>query len=195
MVKKIMILCSSPHKDGKTNTMANWCVQGAADAGAQVECIDVANLKYKNNGCIACYGCQQSEKYECVVPDDASALLKRFHEFDALVFATPIYFFGPNAQLKLILDRMFSLVKINPETGEFTFQSPGRQMALISTSGGDMDDGIGQADQLFKMVAGFQGSKYSSLLAPNSPNDPQELVADADLKEKAIAFGRALAAD
>ena len=195
MAKKIMILCSSPHKDGKTNTMVNWCVQGAQGAGAQVECIDIADLNYKNNGCIACYGCQQSDKYECVVEDDASALLKRVHQFDALVFATPIFFLGPNAQLKLVLDRMFSLVKINPETGEFTFQSPGQQMALIATSGGGTEDGIGQADQLFKMVAGFQGSKYSSLLVPNSPNDPLELQTDAALKEKAIAFGQSLAAD
>ena len=195
MAKKIMILCSSPHKDGKTNTIVNWCVQGAQEAGAQVECIDVATLNYKNNGCIACYGCQQSQEYGCVIDDDASPILKRMHKFDQVVFATPIYFFGPNAQLKMILDRIFSLVKINPETGEFAFQSPGQPTALIATSGGDMDDGIGRTDDLFKSMAGFHGSKYTSLLAPNSPNDPQELLADADLKEKAISFGRTLAAD
>ena len=46
MAKKIMILCSSPHKDGKTNMMVNWCVQGAKGAGARVECINVANLNF-----------------------------------------------------------------------------------------------------------------------------------------------------
>jgi len=194
MAKKIMILCSSPNKNGKTNTIMNWCTEGATGAGAEVECVDVAHMKYKHNGCIACMGCQMSPEYGCVIDDEASPVLKRIHEYDLVVFATPIYFFGPNAQLKLFVDRMFSLVKINPETDEFTFQSPGHPTALIATAGGDMDGGLGRTDDLFKMMAQFQGGNYTSLLAPKTPNTTEELQADTALKEKAIAFGKELAA-
>ncbi|MCP4709417.1 MAG: flavodoxin family protein [Planctomycetes bacterium] len=193
MAKKILILCSSPNKNGKTNTVVNWCTEAATGAGAEVECVDVAHMKHKHNGCIACMGCQMSPEYGCVVDDEAGAVLKRVHEFDLVVFATPVYFFGPNAQLKLFLDRMFSLVKLNPETGDFTFQSPGHPMALIATAAGDMEDGLGRTNDLFEMSAQFQGGKYQSFLVPKSPHTAEELLADTALKEKAIAFGRELA--
>jgi len=193
MARKILILCSSPHENGKTNTVVQWCIEGATGAGAQVECVDVAHLQYKHNGCIACLGCQNSPEYGCVIDDQASPVLKRMHKFDLVVFATPIYFFSPNAQLKLFIDRMFSLIKINPETDEFTFQSPGQPMALIATAGGDLDGGLGRTDDLFKMMAQFQGGKYHSLLAPKTPHSVEELHADAALKKKAIAFGKKLA--
>ena len=118
MADKIMILASSPRKHGNTNTVTQWVIEGAQTAGATVECVDVANLKHKFNGCIACFGCQQSEKYECVVEDETADLLKRLLDYETLVFATPVFFFGPNAQLKLVLDRMLSHVKFDPETHE-----------------------------------------------------------------------------
>jgi len=194
MARKILILCSSPHENGKTNTVVKWCVEGATGAGAEVECVDVAHLKYKHNGCIACMGCQMSPEYGCVIDDEASPVLKRVHEFDRVVFATPIYFFGPNAQLKMFMDRMFSLIKVNLETDEFTFQTPGQATALIATAGGDMDGGLGRTDETFRMMAQFHGGPYNSLLAPQTPNTVEELQADAALKGKAIAFGKELAA-
>ena len=42
-------------------------------------------------------------------------MLARIPEADAVVFATPTYFFGPTAQLKLLLDRMYSLWKFQAD--------------------------------------------------------------------------------
>ena len=139
MAKKIMVLCSSPRKDGNTNTVVNWAVEAATEAGAEVETIDVANLNYKVNGCIACMKCQQSEKFECAVADDAQPIIARIPEFDVLVLATPIYFMGPNAQLKLIVDRTFSLFKFNPQTEEITHNLAGKTLALIATAAGKLN--------------------------------------------------------
>jgi len=102
MGKKIMILTSSPRKNGNTNTIVNWCAQSATDAGAEVECVDIARLNYKSNGCISCYSCQESDKYECKVKDDANDILEQLNDFDVVVYSTPIYMFGPSAQLKLL---------------------------------------------------------------------------------------------
>ena len=192
MSKKIMILCSSPHKHGNTNTVVDWCVEGAKAAGGEVECVDIARLNYKNNGCIACMGCQKSDKYECVVQDDATEILARIHKYDVLVFATPIYFFGPNAQLKLLMDRMFCLVKFDPETGEPISPSGWQTLGLIATAGGDIKDGLGLLDQTFKAIADFSGEQYLSLLVPNAPMDPQEMKGNAEIKKKALAYGNGL---
>lgn len=195
MSKKIMILCSSPRKDGNTNTVAAWVAQAATEAGAQVETVDVAHLNHKVNGCVACMGCQKSEEYECVVKDDAQPILARIPDFDTLVFATPIYFAGMNAQLKLIADRMFSLVKFNMETGEIRHKRPGQSLALIATAGGGMDDsGLRFTDDTCKGVAEFQDAQYASLLVPSAPFETGKMAENAEIKTKAISFGKQLAA-
>jgi len=193
MGKKIMILTSSPRKNGNTNTIVNWCAQSATDAGAEVECVDIARLNYKSNGCISCYSCQESDKYECKVKDDANDILEQLNDFDVVVYSTPIYMFGPSAQLKLLLDRTYSLVKFDPESGDPILKSTGQAMALIATAGGGINDGLGLTDQSFKSMAEFLGSSYLSLLIPEAPSDPKDLQEKTELKQKAVDFGRVLA--
>ena len=193
MGKKILILTSSPRKNGNTNTIVQWCAQSATDAGGEVECIDIARLNYKSNGCLSCYSCQESDKYECKVKDDANDILERMGDFDMVVYSTPVYMFGPSAQLKLLLDRMFSLVKFDPETGDPIFKSTGQVTALIATAGGGINDGLDLTDQSFKSIAAFSGSSYLSLLVPEAPSDPKDLQEKTELKQKAVEFGRVLA--
>ena len=191
MAKKILSLCSSPRKNSNTNTIVDWVTEGAAGLGAHVDRIDVARLHYRNNGCIACMACQKSDKFECAIQDDATPILKKIPDYDVLVLATPIYFFGPNAQLKLILDRMFCHVKINPETGEprFTADRSAQILALVATSGGELDGGLGLTDQTFRAIAQFSGVPYYSLLVPNAPQDPSDLQTNTELKKRARDFG------
>lgn len=193
MSKKIMVLCGSPRKNGNTNTVAGWVVEGAKEAGAEVEVIDVARLKSRNNGCIACMSCQKSDKYECAVDDEIKPVLAKIPEMDVLVFATPTFFFGPSAQIKLLMDRMYSLIKINPAKGLYEHNLSHLKFALICTGGGGINPGIGLVEQTFKTVAGFIGSECSSFLVPNASMYSDEIKQDADLRPKAIVFGRSLA--
>jgi len=193
MGKRILILTSSPRKNGNTNTIVNWCAQSATDAGAEVECVDIARLNYKSNGCISCYSCQESDKYECKVKDDANDILERMNDFNMIVYSTPVYMFGPSTQLKLLLDRTFSLVKFDPESGDPILKSTGQAMALIATAGGGIIDGLGLTDQSFKSMAEYLGSNYSSLLIPEAPSEPKQLEENTELKKKAVEFGQVLA--
>jgi len=161
--------------------------------GAEVETIDVAHLDYGANGCRACMSCQKSDEFECVIDDEASPILRRLPEADVLVFATPVYFFGPTAQLKLMLDRMFSLVKIDHEAGSVRKATQGVAFALIATAGGGMDDGLGLVEQTFSKAAKFSAKSFDSLLVPNAPQEADLLSQDDALREKASALGKKLA--
>jgi len=77
MAKQIMVLCGSPRQHGNTNTVVAWVIQGATDAGARIDRVDAARLKYKVNGCISCFACQKLPEFECVVDDDAQPVLAR----------------------------------------------------------------------------------------------------------------------
>jgi len=195
MAKRIMIVCGSPRKNGNTNTVVNWVADSTRQHGAEVELVNAAELKYKANGCTECLACQFSDKFECVIDDEASKIIARIPQFDVWVLATPIFWFGPTAQIKLFLDRTFSLVKFDLKTGEpTTFKfSKNKTLALITTAGGDLDSGPNLLDQTFRTAANFMNCGYQSLLVPLAPGNPKEMQQRTDIQEKAREFGKTLA--
>lgn len=98
---KIVVLQGSPNKKGSTFILADCFRQGAQDAGHTVEFLDVAHTKiHPCTGCIHC-------GYEgpCVQKDDVESIRKKILGADMLVFATPLYYYGMSAQLKILIDR------------------------------------------------------------------------------------------
>jgi multimeric flavodoxin WrbA len=193
MAKKIMVLSGSPRKNGNTNTVVGWFAEGAKEAGADIELINITKLKSTNSGCIGCMGCQKSDKYECVVNDEVKPVLARIPSADVVVFATPTYFFGPTAQLKSLLDRMYSLIKLNPAAGKYDHNLGHLKMAVIATAGGGIQPGLQLIEDTFKTMASFIGMGFSSLLVPNAPMYSDTMKQDRELQERAKAFGRTLA--
>ncbi|MBI5847009.1 MAG: flavodoxin family protein [Nitrospirae bacterium] len=193
MAKKIMVLISSPRKNGNTSTVATWFAEGAKEAGADVEMIDVTKLKSKFGGCIACMGCQKSDKFECQVDDEVKPVLARKPKADALVFATPTYFFGPSAQTKSIMDRMYSHIKFNSTQGGYEQSLAHVKLGVIATAGGDIQPGLKLIDDTFRTVAGLLGIPFDSLLVPFAPRESGEMKKQNNVREKALAFGRKFA--
>lgn len=98
---KIVVLQGSPNKKGSTFILADCFRQGAEAAGHTVEMIDVAHAKiHPCTGCVHC-------GYEgpCVQKDDVESIRKKILGADMLVFATPLYYYGMSAQLKILIDR------------------------------------------------------------------------------------------
>ena len=187
-----MILCGSPNKKGNTNTIVGWVAEGAKSRGANVEIIDVTRLDSKLDGCTACMRCQESQEYRCVIEDDVASTIARIPEVDVLVFATPIYFAGPTAQLKCFMDRMFSLFKINQADGAGRHHLTKVRLALIATAGDGIDGGLGLTEDVFKLVAEHIGLDFRSLLVPHAPLKIEDLELDDELHEKATKFGSEL---
>jgi multimeric flavodoxin WrbA len=116
-------------------------------------------------------------------------------EFDVMVLATPVYWFGPTAQLKLLLDRTFALVKFDLKTGEPISNPSSKQgtLCLIATAGGDLNGGLKNLDDAFRTAAEFMHCGYESILVPLAPLNPKQMAENAEVKEKAMALGRKLA--
>jgi multimeric flavodoxin WrbA len=54
--------------------------------------------------CLGCYHCISKEG-KCVQDDDMEILLDVLTKADGIILAVPVYFFGPNAAVKMIVDR------------------------------------------------------------------------------------------
>lgn len=193
MAKKIMIISGSPRDNGNTLTVADWVSTGATDAGATVEIVRADRIPSKERGCTACMGCQNSEKFGCVIKDDISTIIAKIPEQNVLVLASPVYFMGFSAQIKCIIDRLYSLFKITKDGKGITHALQGTDFALIATAAGSYDHGLNLLEDNMKAIAGFFGKNYSSLLVPHAPVKLGAIITDSKLLEKALAFGKELA--
>ena len=77
-------------------------MRGALEAGNRVEKIRVAEKKV--GYCSACYYCRQSGGV-CAKKDDMAEILQKMIDADVIVFASPVYFYSIDAQLKTVIDR------------------------------------------------------------------------------------------
>lgn len=102
MAKKVLILSGSPRKGGNSDTLCEQFMQGAHDAGHDVEKIWVQGRKVAP--CLACYYCKDHAG-ECAVKDDMTDILSKMLDADVIVLASPVYFYSISAQLKAVIDR------------------------------------------------------------------------------------------
>jgi multimeric flavodoxin WrbA len=108
-VVKVLAINASPRKYGSSYKLLRVAVEAARYAGAEVSVVNLYDYTIKP--CIGCVSDDQlSCRFPCVIDDDdGNALLKAMVESDALIVATPIYWYGPSGQLKNMIDRMTSL--------------------------------------------------------------------------------------
>ena len=87
MSKKVLILSSSPRRNGNSDLLCNEFMRGAAEAGHQVEKIF---LKDKHiNYCTGCSVCSMYGK-PCPQKDDAAEVVEKMIVADVIVMATPV---------------------------------------------------------------------------------------------------------
>ena len=186
-MKKILIISGSPKKNGNTASLVDWFSEGARSGGADIEIDLAAFLKTKTNGCLSCRSCQKSDKYECAVNDDVKPVLKKMAEVDVIVMATPLYFFGASAQIKIVFDRMFSLYKWDNTADTIKTVLKGKTFVLLASAFEDV--GLDALEKPFKLTADYTGMKFLSLLVPNA-GESGEIKNIPGIREKASAFGK-----
>lgn len=101
MSKKVLVISTSPRKNGNSNILANQFVKGARENGHEVEKISLINKQI--GFCKGCLVCQNDKP--CVIKDDANEIVQKMNEANVIVFATPIYFYEMCGQMKTLLDR------------------------------------------------------------------------------------------
>ena len=126
MPKKILILKSSPRIHGNSNTLAERAAAGARDMGADVKVFNLHDMDIRP--CDACNECRETGGV-CVIGDEMQALYPRLREADAIVLASPIYWFTMSAQLKVCIDRWYALQ--TPDGNELR----GKQFGIVLTYG------------------------------------------------------------
>ena len=107
MGKNIVVITGSPRKNGNSFAMTDAFIQAAEGKGHTVTRFDAAMKKV--GGCHACETCFSTGK-ACTFDDDFNTIAPAIVEADAVVFTMPVYWYSIPAQIKGVIDRIFSLV-------------------------------------------------------------------------------------
>lgn len=97
---KVLVILGSTRRPGTSTTLAASFVKGAREAGHEVTIYDAAKEPItpmhvdENNRPLP--GDENTKRY-----------LRLLHQADAVVFATPLYYFGMSAQMKAAVDRFY----------------------------------------------------------------------------------------
>lgn len=103
MNKKVLVISSSPRKGGNSDTLCNQFIQGAKEAGNNVEKIFLKEKKI--NYCSGCGNCFNGNK-TCSQKDDMADILQKMVDSDVICMATPVYFYTMCGQMKTFIDRL-----------------------------------------------------------------------------------------
>lgn len=132
MGKRIVVITGSPRKGGNSFAMTDAFIKAAEAIGHTVTRFDAA---FKNvGGCRACGTCFKTGK-PCSFDDDFNTIAPAMLEADAIVFTMPVYWYNIPAQIKGVIDRMYSFYIGKKDM-------TGKECALITCS----EEGIAAMD-------------------------------------------------
>ena len=101
---RVLAINGSPRgAKGNTDCIVQPFLEGAREAGADTETLYLKECEI--NHCLGCFNCWTKTPGVCVHQDDMTPLYDKLFQSDVWVLGTPVYWWGPSAQLKAFIDR------------------------------------------------------------------------------------------
>lgn len=173
----IAVLESSPHKNGASNTLADFFIRGAIEAGHTVQVIDVARLNIR-----PCQGCYQGKAGgHCILRDDMRQVEDALTSTDLVVYVTPIYFYGMSAQLKIVVDRLHC----------FYAKLRGKKSLLLATAWRTDDQVMIYLKSLYMGLVEYLGYQSLGTIMDRGCGSP-ETIRDSPYAVQAYNLGKSL---
>ena len=176
-MKKVLILSSSPRRNGNSAVLCRQFAAGAESAGHSAEILDLARVKV--SPCLGCNACYRNGG-TCIQKDDMTEIREKMLAADVIVLASPIYFYSMTAQMKTVIDRTYA----------FYQELAGKEFYYIITCGGP---GMEYTETMVASLRGFTccipDAQEKGILCGTGVNEPGE-VKNAESYIKAYEMGQ-----
>jgi len=183
MGKHVLIFKGSPREKGNSSLLADKAAEGAHIEGAEVETFSLHRMDIRP--CDACDTCQETGV--CVLKDDMQMLYPKLREAEAIVIASPIYWFTMSAQTKMFIDRWYALESSQGNALK------GKQFGIILTYG-DTDpynSGAINAIRSFQDMFRYIGADIAGMVY-GTANDEGDVLKQPELLGRAYNLGAKL---
>ncbi len=121
---KVLGIVGSGRKEGNTDTLVDKILEGARSSGHDTSKVSLTDVKISPIG--DCRSCREAG--HCLIEDDSDALRQQMLAGDCVVFGTPLYWYGPSAQMKAFLDRW--VCPMNLDKHDFLNRMRGKKCLL-----------------------------------------------------------------
>ncbi len=106
----VVAFVGTANRDGLVSRMCSRVLEGAADAGASTELVNLYDHEIEQ--CIGCWSCYREGT--CFHDDDFEALFTKLRDADAVVLGSPVYVGSMSGCMKTFFDRHNGLAVYNP---------------------------------------------------------------------------------
>ncbi len=183
---KLLGILGSPRVGGNSDVLLEQALNGAKDAGAEVEKIVLSRRKI--SGCLDCGKC--NEAGVCAIKDDMAEIRKKILAADAVIHSVPLYFWAMTSQMKAYLDRWCAFFDANWEWHK-AYVSPmkGKRIGVITVCG---DPDVSTAEPIihsFKSTCEFTGLNLYGVVRA-SAGKKGEIEGNRKAKAEAYALGQ-----
>ena len=137
---KLTAFLGSPREGGNTDILAERVLAGARESGVETTAIALRTLKM--HPCTGCEKCWSNDR-PCIFDDGMAQVYQAIAESDVLLFATPVYWYGPTTLMKSMIDR---LVVLNRPQGRPMIEGKAAILAIAYE-----EEGPTAAEPLIKM--------------------------------------------
>jgi multimeric flavodoxin WrbA len=156
---KVIAVQSSPNLDGLTATAAQAALQGAAEAGADTELVNLCRHNIER-----CRQCETGwgrclREGLCIIEDGMQGLRERLATADALIWSNPVYFGEFSERLKAFLDRVR---RCEVHSGE-PRPLAGKVVLCIAAAGGSGGGTVSCMDQFQRYASHLQWRVFDNL--------------------------------
>ena len=176
---KILLISGSPHKAGTTSVLIKAFSKGAESAGHEVYHFKAGEKEVHQ--CIACEKCHSAVS-ACVFRDAFDEMRDKLIEADAVVFASPIYYYGLTAQLKAVIDRFYAL---NEQL------RTAKKTALLMACGDNTMESAECAASPFYGMVDYLGWEIADVIAAKGCYTAEDVV-NTEYPDQAYELGRTM---
>ena len=169
----ITTILGSAKKKGNTATVLGWIEKELTSQGHAVERIYLNNQTI--GGCLGCAKCRENpDEIACVQKDDAVDIMQKMIDSEAVLFASPIYFWGFTAQIKALIDRGYALVTNYHKPGHTSLMRD-KRIGLLVTGADAYEDNAEGMFTAFDRIVDFLLARKSGELYVGECSVPAEL--------------------
>jgi len=139
------------------------------DAGAEVETVNLRQKKI--NHCLGCFTCWTKTPGVCVHKDDmALELYPKWLQSDIVIYASPLYHFTINADMKMFIERTLPVLKpfleLENEVTSHPLRSKPPKVVMLSVAGFPEDSVFDALSYWARFVFGRQGLLLAEIYRP-----------------------------
>ena len=153
---KVMIITSSPNKNGLTAACGDAARLGAEEVGAEVVTVNLNDMSVgKCHACGSGWGTCLNEA-QCQVQDDFQDLHNSLENIDSFVFITPVYWGDMSESAKAFFDRLRRCEAFKKENGYLQ----DKPIIAVAAAGGSGNGAISCLTSMERLLMHIKAERF-----------------------------------